>query len=65
MLNCDFLEEGQVLVSPPHFVYNFLRKMFFMSYSVKVRTQCCSEKFRKKLFFDILIPFEKTFSGNI
>ena len=63
MLNCDFLEEGQGLVSPPHFVYNFSRKMFLMSYSVKVRTQCCSEKFRKKL--DVLTPFEKTFPGNI
>ena len=31
----------------------------------KVRTQCFSEKFRKKQFFDVLIPFEKIFSGNI
>ena len=31
----------------------------------KVRTQCFSEKFRKKIFFDILIPFEKIFPRNI
>ena len=31
---------------------------------VKVRMQCFSENFRKKPF-DILIPFEKIFPGNI
>ena len=31
----------------------------------KFRTQCFSEKFRKKKFFDVLIPFEKIFPGNI
>ena len=31
---------------------------------VKAGTQCFSEKFRKA-FFDILILFEKIFSGNI
>ena len=31
----------------------------------KVRTQCFSEKFRKKKFFDVLIPFENIFPGNI
>ena len=28
MLNFDFLEKGLGMVSPPHFVYNFSRKMF-------------------------------------
>ena len=34
MLNFDFLEKGLGIVSPPHFVYDFLRKMFFMLYSI-------------------------------
>ena len=29
MLNFDFLEKGLGIVSQPHFVYNFLRTMFF------------------------------------
>ena len=28
MLNFDFLEKGLGIVSPSHFMYNFLRKMF-------------------------------------
>ena len=32
MLNFDFLEKGLGLVSPPHVVYDFSRKMFFMLY---------------------------------
>ena len=32
MLNFEFLEKG--LGSPLHFVYDFLRKIFFMSYSI-------------------------------
>ena len=28
MLNFDFLEKGQGIVSLPHFVYDFSRKMF-------------------------------------
>ena len=28
MLNFDFLEKGQGVGSPPHFVYDFSRKMF-------------------------------------
>ena len=34
MLNFDFLEKGLGIVSPPHFVYDFSRKMFFMLYSI-------------------------------
>ena len=34
MLNFSFLEKGLVLVSPPHFVDSFPRKMFFMLYSL-------------------------------
>ena len=34
ILNLDFLEKGLGLVSPPHFVRNFLRKIFFMLYSI-------------------------------
>ena len=30
MLNCDFLEEGLGIVSPPPFEYDFSRKMFPM-----------------------------------
>ena len=30
MLNFDFLEKGLGLVSPPHFVYDFSRNIFFM-----------------------------------
>ena len=34
MLNFDFLEKGLGVVSPPHFMYDFSRKMFFMLYSI-------------------------------
>ena len=34
MLNFDFLEKDPGKVSPPHFVYDFSRKMFLMLYSI-------------------------------
>ena len=34
MLNFDFLEKGLERVSPPHFEYDFSRKMFLMLYSI-------------------------------
>ena len=34
MLNFSFSEKGLGLVSPPHFMYGFSRKMFFMLYSL-------------------------------
>ena len=34
MLNFDFLEKGLEIVSPPHSVYDFSRKMFLMLYSI-------------------------------
>ena len=34
MLNFDFLEMSLGLVSPPHFVYDFSRKIFLMLYSI-------------------------------
>ena len=34
MLNFDFLEKGLGVVSPPHFVHDFTRKVFFMLYSI-------------------------------
>ena len=33
MLIFDFLQKGLGSMSPPHFVYDFLRKMFLMLYS--------------------------------
>ena len=33
MLNFDFLEKGLGIVSAPHFLYDFLRKMFLTLYS--------------------------------
>ena len=35
MLNFDFVEEDLRILSPPHFMYDFLRKMFLMLYSIK------------------------------
>ena len=32
MLNFDFLEKGLRIVSPPHFVYDFSRKIFLKLY---------------------------------
>ena len=32
MLNFDFLEKNLGIVSPPHFVYDFSKKIFFMLY---------------------------------
>ena len=34
MLNFAFLDKGLEIVSPAHFVYDFLTKMFFMLYSI-------------------------------
>ena len=34
MLNFGFLEKGLGIVYPPHFVYDFSRKLFVMLYSV-------------------------------
>ena len=34
MLNFDILEKGLGIVCPPHFVYDFSRKMFFMLYFI-------------------------------
>ena len=34
MLNCDFLGKSVGVVSPPHFVHDFSRKIFVMLYSV-------------------------------
>ena len=34
MLNFDFLEKGLGIVSLPHFVYDFSRKMFLVLYSI-------------------------------
>ena len=34
MFNFDFLEKGLGIVSPPHFVCDFSRKVFTMLYSV-------------------------------
>ena len=34
MLNFGFPEKGLGKVSPPHFVYDFSREMFFMLYSL-------------------------------
>ena len=34
MLNFDFLEKGLEIVSPPRFVYDFLRNMFLMLCSI-------------------------------
>ena len=33
MLNFDFLEKGLGIVSQPHFVYDFSRKLFIKLYS--------------------------------
>ena len=34
MLNFDFLEKGLGVVSLPHFVYDFSRKIILMLYSI-------------------------------
>ena len=34
MLNFDLLEKVLEIVSPPHFLYDFSRKMFLVLYSV-------------------------------
>ena len=34
ILNFNFPEKGLRLASPPYFVYDFLRKMFLMLYSI-------------------------------
>ena len=36
MLNFNFLERGLGLASPPHFVYDFSRKMFLTLYSIYI-----------------------------
>ena len=34
MLNFDFLEKGLGIVFPPHFVYDFSRKMLLMLHAI-------------------------------
>ena len=34
MLNFDFLVKGLGIVSPPHFLYDFSRKIFLIPYSI-------------------------------
>ena len=34
MLNFDFLDKSLGIISPAHFVYDFLTKMFLMLYSI-------------------------------
>ena len=34
MLNLDFFDKGQGIVSPAHFVYDFSTKMFLILYSI-------------------------------
>ena len=34
MLNFDFFKKGLGIDSPPYFVYDFLRKIFLMLYSI-------------------------------
>ena len=36
MLNFNFSEKGLGLVSPPHFVYDFSRKMFLMLHTTNL-----------------------------
>ena len=36
MLNFDFLDKGLGIVSPAHFVYDFLTKIFLMLYSINL-----------------------------
>ena len=40
MLNFDFLENDQGIVSPPHFMYDFLRKFFLMYILLTEITYC-------------------------
>ena len=39
MLNFDFLEKGLGIVSPPYFMCNFLRNIFFMLFSITLTNQ--------------------------
>ena len=34
MLNLDILEKGLEIASPPHFVYDFFKKIFVVLYSI-------------------------------
>ena len=40
MFNLNFPEKGLGLVSSPHFVYNFSRKMFLILYSTNTKYHC-------------------------
>ena len=50
MLNFDFLENGVGIVSPPHFVYDFSRKMLLMS-GVVLETEGSIRKIQKRALF--------------
>ena len=49
MLNFNFSEKGLGLVSPPHFVYDFSRKMFPMLERVYMRPEVNSNRFEISL----------------
>ena len=40
MLNFDFLEKSLGIVSPPHFVYDFSRKMFHDIFCLLTKFHC-------------------------
>ena len=40
MLNFDFFKKGLGIVSPPHFVYDFSRKIFFKLFSQLTKLHC-------------------------
>ena len=58
MLNFNFLEKGPGRVSPPHFVYDFSRKLFPMLNSIKsikfVKFHCLIP-LRLKIFVNMLL----------
>ena len=43
MLNFNFSEKGLGLVSPPHFLCDFSRKMFFVLHSIITDHICLSD----------------------
>ena len=49
MLNLDFLEKGLGIVSPPHFMYDFSRKMFSIFTRPWVEDDFLSSQKRKKV----------------
>ena len=65
MLNFDFLEKHLEIVSQPHFVYDLLRKMFLMLYSINCSNLIACLSLLLEIMVNICTRIEKQPSTGV